>query len=167
MDTNDLTEIVIPKEKAVFWMDGFGRWHNDSGPFEHKKITDYFNASIRRDKEGYFVEQIRESVREKVYFQFEDTPLFIMDARASDPIELVMNTREKLNLSPEDLFVSRDSLYVRRDDERIKFTDHALIKLSAYLDYERGRYFFVDKLGRHILPEEHAQAGQSLTRSNG
>jgi uncharacterized protein len=155
MHTDDLPEIVIPKEKAVFWMDRFGRWRNDSGLFEHKKIIDYFNTSIRRDKDGYFVEQIRESVREKVYFYFEDTPLFIVDVRIEDLIELVLNTRQKLNLSPEDLFVNRDNLYMRLEDERVRFTDRALIKLSAHLDYGDGRYYFVDERGRRILPEEH------------
>lgn len=158
MDTSDLQEIVIPKEKAVFWMDRFGRWHNDSGPFEHKKIIDYFNTSIRRDQDGYFVEQIRDSVREKVYFHFEDTPLFVVDIHIGDPIELVLNTRQKLNLSPENLFVSRDNLYMRLEDGRVRFTDRALIKLSSHLDYEDGRYSFVDKQGRRRLPEEHGQA---------
>ncbi|RJQ79508.1 MAG: MFS transporter permease [Desulfobacteraceae bacterium] len=151
---NDLPQIVIPKEKALFWMDRFGRWHNDSGRFEHKGIIDYFNASICRDEGGYFVSQSREAVREKVYFYFEDTPLFVVDVRVDDPIELVLNTREKLNLSPQDLFVSKDHLYMRRDDERIKFTDRAMIKLSAQLEYEDGRYCFVSGGVRHILPDQ-------------
>lgn len=154
MKTNDLPEIVIPKEKAVFWMDRFGRWHNDSGRFEHKKIIDYFNASINKDDGGYYVEQIRETVREKVYFYYEDTPLFVVDIRLTEPIELLLNTRKKKILSPAELFVSKDHLYLRADGERIRFTDRAMIKLSACLDYEDGKYCFIAGGERYDLPEK-------------
>lgn len=151
---NELPEIVIPKDKAVFWMDRFGRWHNDGGPFEHKKIIDYFNASIRRDEAGYFVVQTREAVREKVYFRYEDTPLFAVDMRGNDAIELILNTREVMPLSPRDLFVSKDTLYMRRGDERVRFTDRAMLKLSGHLDEADGRYWYVEGDHRLLLPEE-------------
>jgi hypothetical protein len=149
-----LPEIVIPKEKAVFWMDRFGRWHNENGRFEHKKIIDYFNASLGRDEFGYFVAQNREAVREKIYFFYEDTPLFVVDVLIADSIELMLNTGQKIRLVPEDLFVCKDNLYVRRGDERIRFTDRSMIRLSMHLDYENGQYLFVDEGRRRILPEQ-------------
>jgi len=151
---NALPEIVIPKEKAVFWMDRFGRWHNESGRFEHKRIVDYFNASIGKDQDGYFVVQNRESVREKVYFFYEDTPLFVVDVRRECSIELVLNIGRTIPLTPEDLFVSKDTLYMRIGDERIRFTDRSMIKLSSALDYEDGKYCFVYAGTRYLLPEQ-------------
>ena len=67
-DDTDLTEVVIPRENAVFWMDAEGRWCNRHGRFAHKRIIDYFNRSIGRDAMGYFVTQVRGDIREKVYF---------------------------------------------------------------------------------------------------
>lgn len=153
MDESELTLVVIPKEDAVFWMDRFGKWHNEGGPFKHKRIIDYFNTSIRRDGDGYFVEQIRDDVREKVYFRYEDTPLFVLDAIIGDPLKLILNTGEKIALSPEFLFVSKDHLYLQRGDEKIKFSDRVLLKLAAYLDYDEVHYYFIIGDGRYLLRE--------------
>ena len=117
MAGDQLPQVVIPKEEAVFWMDRFGQWYNANGRFRHKKIIDYFNASIRKDELGYFVEQIRESVYEKVYFRYEDTPLFVVEASDDDPIELVLNTRETLLLLSDHLFIREDNLYQQREGE--------------------------------------------------
>jgi hypothetical protein len=73
---NKRTEIIIPKERAIFWLDKNGRWHNAHGEFEHKKIIDYFHSSIKRDENGYYLFQKRGDVQEKVYFHYEDTALF-------------------------------------------------------------------------------------------
>ena len=136
----ELEEVVIPAERAVFWMDRFGRWCNDGGRFRHKKLIDYFNASIRRDEQGYFVEQIREQIREKVYFRYEDTPLFVIDVALEPPIELLLNTRERLSLIPRDLFVHGDDLYLQHGEDRIKFSDRVLLKLAGRIEYEDERY---------------------------
>ena len=136
----EMEEVVIPAERAVFWMDRFGRWCNEGGRFRHKKLIDYFNASIRRDRNGYFVEQIRDRVREKVYFHYEDTPLFVVDLVLESPIELLLNTRERITLVPQDLFVRGDDLYLQRGEEQIKFTDRALLKLAGSIEYEDERY---------------------------
>jgi hypothetical protein len=37
---------VISKDQATFWLDRYGRWHNEHGLFEHKKIIDYFDKLI-------------------------------------------------------------------------------------------------------------------------
>ena len=52
MNKKEIKELVVPKEKAVFWLDAHGRWHNKHGVFEHKKIIDYFHSSIRKDAVG-------------------------------------------------------------------------------------------------------------------
>ncbi|MFZ1984511.1 MAG: MFS transporter permease [Desulfatitalea sp.] len=153
MAGDQLPQVVIPKEEAVFWMDRFGQWYNASGRFRHKKIIDYFNASIRKDELGYFVEQIRESVYEKVYFRYEDTPLFVVEASDGDPIELVLNTRETLLLLPDQLFIREDNLYQQRDGECIRFSDRVLLQLSAHIDYDGEHYFFQAGEVRRLLPE--------------
>lgn len=142
MDKSDLTQVVIPKEDAVFWMDRFGRWHNEGGIFAHKKIIDYFNASIRFDENGYFVEQVRENVCEKVYFRYEETPLFVVDVVMAEPLELMLNTGEAEVLRPDDLFVFQDRLYQKRGDEIIKFNERVLLRLADYIDYDESHYYF-------------------------
>lgn len=135
-----LEEVVIPADRAVFWMDRFGRWCNESGRFRHKRLIDYFNSSIKKDENGYFLEQIRGQVRERVYFHYEDTPLFVIDIIMKSPPELVLNTKEKLILIPGDLFVCGDDLYMQRGEDRIKFSDRALLKLAAQIEYENESY---------------------------
>ena len=132
--TPHLHEVVIPKEKAVFWMDGRGRWQNRHGRFEHRRIIDHFNRSIRRDDDGYFVTQVRGEVREKVYFPYEDTPLFIVRVSAEAPLRLDLNTGETIPLDPAALFVESDQLYHKMGDARIKFSDRALVAIAPYLE---------------------------------
>jgi hypothetical protein len=144
------TEVVIPKENAVFWMDGRGRWHNRHGRFAHKRIIDHFNRAIRRDENGYYLTQIRGSLREKVYFNFEDTPLFAIDIIVDAPLRLVLNTGEAIHLNPQQLFIESDQLYQRRGDERIKFIDRALIALSPYLQ-ETANGLAI-RMGHRVVP---------------
>ena len=145
-----LTEVVIPKENAVFWMDGRGRWHNRHGRFEHKRIIDYFNRSIRRDGDGYYVTQVRGDIREKVYFPFEDTPLFIIRISPKAPLRLDINTGEVIPLDPAALFVESDQLYHKRGDERIKFADRALVAITPYL--EESAAGLIIRIGDHVWP---------------
>lgn len=151
MADNQLPQVVIAKEDAVFWMDRFGQWHNAGGRFRHKKIIDHFNASIRQDENGYFVEQIRETVHEKVYFRYEDTPLFVVEASENDPIQLILNTGETVSLRPDRLFVHADSLYLQRDGARIKFSDRVLMRLSTRLDFDGESYYFRSGDERHRI----------------
>ncbi len=129
-----LSEIVIPKENAVFWMDGQGRWQNRHGRFAHKRIIDHFNRSIRRDADGYYVTQVRGDVREKVYFPYEDTPIFIIQIIPERPLSLTLNTGDTIPLDPAALFVESDQLYHQRGEECIKFTDRALMAIAPYLE---------------------------------
>ncbi|MBI5061972.1 MAG: DUF1285 domain-containing protein [Desulfatitalea sp.] len=154
MSADQLLQVVIAKEDAVFWMDRFGQWYNAGGRFRHKKIIDHFNASIRKDENGYFVEQIRETVHEKVYFRYEDTPLFVVEASESDPIQLALNTGEIIFLKPDQLFVHADNLYLQRDGERIKFSDRVLMRLSTRLDYDGETYYFKSGNERHRVAQK-------------
>jgi len=149
-----LSQVVIAKEDAVFWMDRFGQWYNAGGRFRHKKIIDHFNASIRKDEDGYFLEQIRETIHEKVYFRYEDTPLFVVEASEDDPIQLGLNTGEMILLKPDQLFVHADNLYLKRDGERIKFSDRVLMRLSARIEYDGQNYFFHSGEERHGIPQQ-------------
>lgn len=145
-----LTEIVIPKENAVFWMDDQGRWHNRHGRFEHKRIIDHFNQAIRRDRDGYYVTQIRGDIREKVYFAFGDTPIFVNRVITGEPIQLTLNIGVTIELDPSRLFVHRDQLYQRRNDERIKFADRALLAMAPYL--EESPEGLSVRIDNHIYP---------------
>ena len=148
------SEIVIPKEKAVFRLDGRGRWCNVHGVFRNRRIIDYFHSAIRRDKDGYFVCQEQEAITEKVYFPYEDTALFVFDVIISDSAALVLNTKEEIPLAPENLFIASDNLYIWRGDERIKFTERALMKLADALEFTDGAYYIRLATGRFRIPEE-------------
>ncbi len=150
-----LTEVIIPREKAVFWMDDRGRWHNRHGRFEHKRIIDHFNHAIRRDEAGYYVTQVRGDIREKVYFAYEDTPLFVLQVDRDDPIGLVLNTGATIKLDPALLFVHRDQLYLHRGDERIRFSDRALMAMAPLLEETPDGLIIRIGNQRHTISEQH------------
>jgi hypothetical protein len=147
-------EIVISKDQAVFRLDGRGRWCNRHGVFRNPKISAYFHEAIRRDAAGYFVCQQREQAVEKVYFPYEDTALFVFDVVAGEDITLVLNTKRRLPLRPENLFIAGDSLYVRDGDERIKFAERALIKMADHLEFVEEGYYLRQANGRRRIPTE-------------
>ena len=148
---NKPTEIIIPKERAIFWMDKNGRWHNAHGEFEHKKIIDYFHSSIKRDENGYYLSQKRENIQEKVYFHYEDTALFAVDLIKDNDITLILNTRKQIKLKPRNLFIRADDLYMRMGKEIIKFTERGLMKISDLLEYDNEQYFIKVKNRRYRI----------------
>jgi hypothetical protein len=135
------TEIIIPKDRAIFWLDKNGRWHNAHGEFEHKKIIDYFHSSIKRDENGYYLFQKRGDVQEKVYFHYEDTALFAVDLIKDKGMTLILNTRKQIKLKPRNLFIRGDDLYMRLGEETIKFAERGLMKISDLLEYDNDQYF--------------------------
>ena len=145
-----LEEVVISSDQAVFWMDAQGHWHNQHGRFRHKKIIDYFHAAIGRDAQGYFVAQERGNVREKVYFKYEDTALFVFNVKNNGATRLILNTGAEMDLIPEDLFIRGDDLYVTRNGESIKFTDRALMKIFRRIEGTAQQYFFCE--GQRRIP---------------
>ena len=149
-------QIIIPQKDAVFWLDTNGRWHNRSGVFKHKKIIDYFHASIQKDKNGYYLYQSYGNCMEKVYFNYEDTALFVFDIiLENDNIILMLNTRKKIKLQPRNLFIKGDNLYLRTDDnDRIKFAERALTQISKYIDYEDDHYFLMVSEDRFLIGTE-------------
>jgi hypothetical protein len=136
-----LPSLTIGPESALFWMDAQGRWHNRHGPFEHKKIIDHFNASIERDQDGYYVTQENNGIREKVYFRYEDTALFVADVVMSDPVKLVLNTTAQIDLQPDALTIREDQLYIHSGGDRIKFSQRALLKISRMMEYRDEMYY--------------------------
>lgn len=144
-------EIAIPKEEAVFRLDGNGRWHNQHGPFRHKKIIDYFHASIQQDELGFFVGQLNGNVREKVYFNYEDTALFVFEVISGPPIELILNTTQRIGLDTSRLFSKGDHLYLEFESGPVKFTDRALMKIATYLEEREGVLYFASDSTRHKI----------------
>lgn len=151
-------ELVIPKEKATFWMDGHGRWHNKHGPFENKKVIEYFNAAIQLDSDGYHVAQNRDGTLEKVYFFHEDTALFVMDIIKDKSQVLLLNTRARIPFQADKLFIRNDQLYYQNASERIKFSERALLRIANRVVFEQGRYFFKKDQERYLIPDRSAGA---------
>ena len=152
--TKQLKEIVISKDRAVFWLDSNGRWHNIHGEFEHRKIIDFFHSSIRKDNDGYYVTQTMESYKEKVYFRYEDTALFVFNIIKNKDIYLLLNTKKQIKLNPEELFIKDDSLYTKDGEELVKFTEQSMMKISKYMENDNDSYFI--KIGdkKYKIPKK-------------
>ena len=135
-------EIIISKEDAVFWMDKNGVWQNEHGKFEHPKIIKYFNASIKKDENGYYVHQETNECIEKVYFHYEDTALFVSDIKENENIILILNSNDTIKFNPRQLFTRDDNLYVQTPEHRVKFKDRALLKISKFMEEKDGQLLF-------------------------
>lgn len=131
---------TIPKEEAVFRLDKNGVWYNDDRKFENRKIIDYFHSMIKRDQNGYYLEQEHRDFIEKVYFPYEDTALFVFRAINENGVILVLNTGKKLKLDPEHLFLKNDHLYLSYEDQIVKFTEEAMFALADRMEEAEGRY---------------------------
>jgi len=146
--------IIVPKEKAVFWMDKNGVWHNEHGKFEHPKIIRHFNRSIQKDDLGYYLSQATDEFEEKVYFSHEDTVLFVVDFYLGEQLTLTLNTTKTIPLDPAQLFTRNDSLYLQTPDHCIKFSQHALVKLSRYMEETDGRFCLKLNQTTYTIPEQ-------------
>ena len=152
MAADELKEIIVSREDATFWLDRWGYWCNAHGRFEHKKIIDHFHAAIAWDEQGYYVTQINGDFREKVYFQYEDTALFVFDILTGDGITLVLNTRRQMELDPGALFIRNDYLYLQRDKALIKFNELSMLKISRLFEHEGDTCFITIKGERTAIP---------------
>jgi hypothetical protein len=150
-------EVVIPKEQAVFGLDARGRWqHMEQGRFENPRIIAYFHSCIRKDEQGYYLEQEHPHFREKVYFPCEDTALFVFDVAISDDeVVLTLNTGRRERLRPLSLFIKNDVLYMRLEDHRVRFTEHALVRISDLLEFDEEEKVSIRFRGRlYRIPDE-------------
>ena len=136
-------EVVIEKENAVFYMDANGCWHNRHGRFQHQKVIAYFHACIRKDEHGFFLTQQKEDCVEKVYFPYQETAYFVFDVLAGETITLLLNTKKRLALNPDHLYVKDDCLYVYDGRDLIKFTDRSMMKMAAYMEDRDGGFDLV------------------------
>jgi len=133
--------IIISKDKAVFWLDKHGRWNNVHGKFQHKKIIDHFHASIKKDRDGYYLGQSIEDYIEKVYFHYEDTALFVFDVVKGEDIMLVLNTGRQIKLRPKKLSMKADNLYMHIGEERIKFAERSLMIIADLIECVNDHYY--------------------------
>jgi hypothetical protein len=150
---------VIPRENAVFRLNENGDWFSMDEKFTHQKIINYFHSAIKRDEDGYFLEQEHEHYVEKVYFPYEETALFVFRIIKGDEIILCLNTGKKITLEPKTLVIKNDNLYVRNGMDLIKFRQNALIALAAFIDDQDGQYAIAVKGKRHriSLMEENSE----------
>ncbi len=136
-----IKQIVISKDEAVFWLDKQGRWNNEHGPFQHKKIIDFFHLSIRKDKDGFYLVQTDGNYKEKVYFRYKETALFVFDVMKGEEIVLILNTKQKIKLKPKKLSIKNDDLYMDFGKEIVKFTQESLFKISDLIECVNDQYF--------------------------
>ena len=145
--------MTIPKEKAIFKLDRNGAWFHGEEKFTNKKIIHYFHSAIKKDKDGFFLGQEHKHYIEKVYFPYEETPLFVFRIiRTNDGLILRLNTGAELKLDPEKLFVRNDHLYLQNDDDLIKFNEHTMLSLAEYMDDEDNQYAIHIDGKKHPIP---------------
>lgn len=159
-----MKEIVIKKEDAVFWMDAAGYWRNSGGKFRKKKIIDLFHQSIAKDDGGYFISRVRDGFLEKVYFRVEDTAFFVFEVLINDDIILVLNTGKHLTLDPGDLYVKDDHLYLVQDNERIKFSERAMVQIASIIEEAGNNLVINTKKGSFRIPETKDHFYQSALK---
>jgi hypothetical protein len=152
IEDRSMKEVVIKKEDALFWLDGNGRWHNQDGLFRNKKIIDFFHRSIRRDENGYHLYQEKDDYVEKVYFPYQDCALFVFDVVGDEDTTLILNTQRQIPLQPKKMYVQDDGLYMQAGEERIKFSERSLMKLSWRIEEESGQYFIRIRNRRYRIP---------------
>jgi len=147
---------IVPREQAVFGLDAHGHWqHAEQGRFENPRIIAYFHSCIRKDELGYHLVQDHAGVREKVYFPYEDTALFVFDVLKDGDVILVLNTGRRVRLGPRKLFIRDDVLYTRVGGHRVRFTEHALVRMADLLEFDDEGQTFVRVRGRRYrIPEE-------------
>ena len=143
---------VIPKEKAVFRLDKNGNWRADDEQFRNRKIIKYFHSRIKKDKDGFFLEQEHRHYIEKVYFPYEETALFVIRVIEENGLLLCTNTGKQIPLDPQKLLIKNDDLYFRSGEDLIKFNEDALLSLSGYMDEAGDRFAIVVEGKRHIIP---------------
>lgn len=139
-----LEEIIIPKEEANFWLDRNGKWHNNQGEFQHKRIIEFFHSNIKNDENGYYVTQKYKGRREKVYFHYEDTALFVFDVVKNEDITLILNTQKRLKLKPKKIFIENDEVYTKVGKEKAKFVGKGMEGVAEFLDYDNGYWIKVN-----------------------
>ena len=144
--------MIIPREKAVFRLDRNGVWYIESEKFSNQKIINYFHSIIKKDKDGFYLEQEHKHYIEKVYFPYEDTPLFVFHIVKTDAINLSLNTGKHIKLDPENLIIKNDNLYIKKDDDLIKFHENALVSLACYLEDADDQYFINLDGKRYLIP---------------
>jgi hypothetical protein len=144
--------MTIPKGKAVFRLDKNGVWHINDEKFENKKIINYFHSLIKKDKDGYFLEQEHKHHIEKVYFPYEDTPLFVFRIIKKKGLVLILNTGENIKLDPEKLLMKNDNLYLKNNEDLIKFNDNALLSIADYMDGQDDQYVINIDGEKHLIP---------------
>ena len=145
-------EIIVDRDRAVFWLDANGCWQNKHGKFRHQKIIRHFHSSIKRDRHGYYLYQENGAHVEKVYFHYEDQALFVFDVLQKCGLVLVLNTRQQVKLMPQKLFIKDDNLYMRRGDEIIKFVEQGLVKIARFLMEENNRLYIRVNNRRYQIP---------------
>ena len=142
-------EMIIPKEQAVFKLDEHGKWHHfEQGMFENRRIIAYFHSCIRKDDQGYYLLQDHKHFREKVYFPYDDTALFVFNVHKNDEITLVLNTGRTEKLKPKKLFIQNDNLYIQLGEHRVRFSEHALIRISDFLEFDEEENTLIRFRGR-------------------
>lgn len=143
---------IIPKEKAVFRLDKHGNWRSEDEKFKNPKIISYFHSLIKKDRDGFYLEQEHSHYIERVYFPYEETAFFVTRIIEEDGLILCTNTGKQIRLDPQDLFVRNDDLYFKYGEDLVKFTENALMAIAGHMDEEGSQFVITIDGKRHPVP---------------
>ena len=142
---------IIPSEKAIFRLDKYGNWRADADKFRNQKIINYFQSLIKKDADGFYLEQEHADFIDKVYFPYEDTAFFVNRVIERDGLILCTNTGKQIELDPEKLLIRNDDLFLQNGEDLIKFNQNALMSLAAYMDAEDDQFVINIAGKRHVI----------------
>jgi len=153
MENEQKPIMVIPREKAAFRLDKNGVWFIGDEKFTNQKIINYFHSVINKDKDGFFLMQEHKHFIEKVYFPYEDTPLFVFHVIKKGGLILILNTAENIELDPKNLIIRNENLYLKRYEDLVKFSENALVSLTSYMEDNHNQYSINIDGKKYIIPE--------------
>jgi hypothetical protein len=168
---------VVSKEESLLVLRQDGTFWHDGAPATHDRLRRFLHRQIRKDAHGehYLYNALevegRGLMEEHVYFEVEDTALFVTTVHADEAAgELVvrLNTEAELRLDPARV-VEDDAGRVYAElaaGDLARFDRHAVTQLEPWLEAGDGAYWLrvgsrrvpVGRLERRSAPRPPASA---------
>jgi hypothetical protein len=144
---------IVPKQESRLVLAADGTWRHDGERASHARLSRFLHGCIRRDESGAyylhnaFVSESGATLEEHVYFEVEDTALFVRSATVdggAPGLAVELNTGEHAQSDEESLSVGPDGvLSCEVRGERARFGREAMVKLEPLLGEDERGYFLV------------------------
>lgn len=128
----------MSRENIDIFIDKDGNWFCNGEKVKNRKIYLYFMKILKKDENGYFLDD----GTTKVYVKVEDTPFVVRSVEKREGFLLTLNdeTVEKLDLKT--LTFKGNIVYCKvKGGERARFSRPAYYQLAKYIEEEDGKFF--------------------------